>query len=97
MFDVAPELQMFRAVSLLTETAGKAGRVPLAWFWGEDVREAYSHWLDSMEPHLVIDCDPSLMPPDDGRICTYNGLPAYPMQALGIALKTQAEPDSGFD
>lgn len=97
MFTVDEELQVDRATRLLLDVAAVNGRVPVAWMWGEDIRAAHSKWLDYMEKHSLLVIDSEYKAPEDGRICTWLGIPAYPMVAEGIALRTVADVTSGFD
>lgn len=64
-------------------SAQAAKRVPVRWMWGPDMLAEHSAALDKMG----IDGTPT---EQDGRICIFAGLPVYPMQCEGIALRTVA-------
>lgn len=82
----------------LVEMAHMAGRVPVSWMWGPDVRAAHSAWLDTLDAKLVLVFDPTFQGFTDGRICEFAGLPAFPMQGNGVALRTVAKQiETGFD
>lgn len=85
------DLWLDRAARLSLEKAAREGMVPVRWWWGPDTRAAHSAWLDSEEAKMLLIVDDSLALPDDGRICEYLGLPAFPMVAEGIALVTVKE------
>lgn len=91
MIALTPDTHVDEACAHLREFAQKVGRVPLCWLWGPDVREAWSEWLDSAEASAMLVNDPWNELPDDGRICDWGGLPAYPMVCEGVALRTAAE------
>lgn len=91
---VAATLWFDDACHKMADLARLAGRVPVAWFFGPDVREAWSKHLDDHKlAHEVCSLFEStpFTPVDDGRICNFAGLPAYPMICEGVALRTVAE------
>jgi hypothetical protein len=97
MVVTAGALNVEMACALMVQRAQQEGRVPIAWMWGSDVREGFSRWMDAMMSQGHIKADDSYQQPDDGRIAEWCGLPAYPMMADGVALRTVAEQESGFD
>jgi hypothetical protein len=63
------------------EHAMKAGNVPIAFCWGPAVLAEYSAFQDQFGPQ-------GAEIPDDGRVCDFSGLPVYPMECEGVALRT---------
>lgn len=97
MIQTSQDLHVDEASLMMLDKAKREGLMPRAWMWGPDVRAAHSAFMDSDEAKAIMVYHPSLKMPDDGRICEYAGLPAYPMVAEGIALRTVVEQESGFD
>lgn len=81
-------LNLEMACSELADRAKREGRAPVRWLWGPDARESFSRFLDAMAPMLIH--GPQNLP-NDGRICDFAGLPAYPMECDGAAVRTVAE------
>lgn len=71
------------AAKAMVETATQARRVPIYWQWGPDMLAEHSAALD----HFGIDGTPT---EQDGRVCNFAGLPVFPMDGKGFALRTVA-------